>query len=175
MEQSDEGRMAGNSPPQHTQQIVEGPRPKRLRWEDVPIGYWSTWEKLVTEDGVFAYADGVEDYHPWYGSEENPFGFPIAPPLMVPFYGNRTTEALGLRVGWIATDHETELVAPVRVGARVRYEGKIVDKFEKRGRYWIVEHVDAYDADTGNLLSRETKRYLARYERDQTPGDGTAG
>lgn len=146
-------------------QAVERAEMKRLQWEQVPVGYETTWEETVSQDAVFAHADAVEDYNPWYGERRTPFGFPIAPPMLVPLWGSRTTTALGLRTGWIQTDHETELLAPVRVGSRVRYHGQIVDKFEKNGRHWVVEQVEAVDAETGEILTRETKRFIIRYTR----------
>jgi hypothetical protein len=74
--------------------------------------------------------------------------------------GARITELLGSRGGWIQADHESELIAPVPAGVPLTFRGSIAEKFERNGRFWIVEHLEVAEARDGATLLRERRRFI---------------
>jgi acyl dehydratase len=139
---------------------------------DLPEGTEATWEMRVSPELVILYADGVEDYNPWYEAwpvapGESPFGTAIAPPLLLPFWQNwfhreqqRTAEVGGVATGW-----RTEFVEPCPVGRTVRYHGRLTSKYIKRGRQYVEREFTIEDAETGQLYVRHTAVAVAKYAK----------
>ena len=137
---------------------------------DLKEGMELTWEMKISPELVIMYADGVEDYNPWYEAwpvppGESPFGTAIAPPLLLPFWQNWFhREGLGTaEVGGVAAGFRTELIEPCFVGTTVRYRGKVTKKYIKRGRQYTEREFTIEDAATGRLLVRHTAVALAKY------------
>lgn len=140
-------------------------------WE-IPVGDELVWEITITPELVILYADGVEDYNPWYeawpsGPGESPFGPAIAPPMLLPYLQNRFhRETRGTaEVGAMATHWRTEFIAPCPIGRTVRYRGRLTKKYIKRGRQTTEREFTIEDAETGELYARHTAIALAKYER----------
>ena len=143
---------------------------------DIPEGTELTWEMKVTPELVILYADGVEEYNPWYeawpvGPGESPFGTAIAPPLLVPYWQHWFhREGMGrAEIGGVATGWRTEFLEPIFVGTTVRYHGKLVNKYIKRGRQYTEREFTIEDATTGKLLVRHTAIALAKYAPEESP------
>ena len=49
---------------------------------------------------------------------------------------------------------QMEFLEPLRPGMRVRSYGKVIDKFEKRGRYYMVTEFATKDEESGAVLVR---------------------
>lgn len=127
---------------------------KLLTYEALTVG-----EELRSDDctirpedvDTFAYA--VDDHHPWY-FEGSPFGGTIVPPTMM---GN---QALLMRhnkyivPAGLHAKVSFEFVEPLRVGMRVRSYGRIVDKYERRGRHYMVTAFETRDEETGQVHVR---------------------
>lgn len=138
-------------------------------WE-LEEGDEGTWEMTVSPELVILFADGVEDYNPWYEAwpvppGSSPFGPAVAPPLLLPFWqnwfhrqGRNTTEVGGVATGW-----RTEFVAPCPVGRTVRYHGRVTKKYVKRQRQYVEREFTIEDAETGQLYARHTAIALAKY------------
>ena len=47
-----------------------------------------------------------------------------------------------------------EFVEPLRVGMRVRTHGKIIDKYERRGRHYMVTQFETREEGTGTVHTR---------------------
>jgi acyl-coenzyme A thioesterase PaaI-like protein len=47
-----------------------------------------------------------------------------------------------------------EFLEPIRVGMRVRSYGKVLDKYEKRGRHYMVTQFETRDEESGTVLAR---------------------
>ena len=146
------------------------------RMWDIPLGTERTWDMKITPEMVILYADGVEDFNPWYeawpvGPGESPFGTAIAPPLLVPYrqhWFHREGEGKA-EVGGMATEWKTEFFAPVMVGSTVRYQGKLTRKFVKRGRQYTQREFTVTDAETGKLLLKHTAIALSQYKKVDLP------
>lgn len=139
---------------------------KRVEWEDIPVPYEHAWEREITEDMVHYYADLSEDYCPWYGPGDSPFGDPVAPPLLISrLCGSTIMEDLGRMWGYLNTYNRSVMLAPIHIGMRLRFHGSITDKFVKRGRRYIHQEIDVFDAETGQPVFRESKEYLVSYQK----------
>ena len=127
---------------------------KMLSYEALTVG-----EELDSDDftikpediDTFAYA--VDDHNPWF-LKDSPFGGPIAHPTLL---GN---QALLMRhnkyivPAGLHAKMQFEFVEPLRVGMRVRSYGKIIDKYEKRGRHYMVTEFETREEATGKVLVR---------------------
>jgi acyl dehydratase len=47
-----------------------------------------------------------------------------------------------------------EFIEPIRVGMRVRTRGKVIDKYERRGKHYMVTEFVTTEEDTGQTLVR---------------------
>ena len=65
-------------------------------------------------------------------------------------------------IGSIHTYHDTELLAPIFVGATVRIKTTAADKFVKRDRRYVRHEVEVSDVKSGKIYMRETRDILSR-------------
>ena len=142
-------------------------------WDMVRIGDELSRDLRITPELVILYADGVEDYNPWYEGwrmnswiqpGESPFGDAIVPPLLVSHFvlAVQFDHTKPFAVGSIHTSHDTCIHAPILVGSTVRIRTRAVDKFHKRGRRYVKHEVTVTDASTGTLYLTETREILSR-------------
>jgi len=107
---------------------------------------------LVTPEDIEAYAYAVEDDHPWYAGP-SPFGGPVAHPTLM------ANQALHLRHGkyivhaGLHAKMHFEFLEPVRPGMRVRSRGRVIDKYVRRGRQYMVTEYATQD-ERGTTLVR---------------------
>ena len=57
--------------------------------------------------------------------------------------------------------HESELLKPIPVGARVRIRTRAVDKSVRRGRRYLRHEVEVTDAVSGDCYFRELRDILS--------------
>ena len=107
---------------------------KPLTYEAVQVGEeFVSDTHLVSPEDIEAYAWAVDDDHPWF-FEDSPFGGPVAHPTLM------ANQALALRHsryvvhGGLHAKMEFEFVEPIRPGMRVRLRGRVIDKYERRGK-----------------------------------------
>jgi hypothetical protein len=129
-------------------------------------------ELTLSPELVIMYLDGVEDFNPWYEGwrmntwripGESPFGQAIVPPLMVSHFvlSVQFDHTKPFAIGSIHTFHDSEILAPIPVGATVRITAKAVDKFVKRGRRYVRHQVFVEDVASGTLYFRELRDILS--------------
>ena len=124
-----------------------------LKYEALQVGETFVSDtKLVTPEDVEAYAFAVDDHHAWF-SEDSPFGGPIAHPTIL------ANQALALRHSkyivraGLHAKMEFEFLEPIRPGVRARSRGTVIDKYERRGKpYMVTEYVT--EAEDGTVLVR---------------------
>ncbi|WP_293853551.1 MaoC family dehydratase [uncultured Alsobacter sp.] len=158
---------------EQTRAFVEGlQNGSQTYWDMIEIGSVLSRELTITPELVILYADGVEDYNPWYEGwkmntwhipGESPFGGAIVPPLMMSHFVLcvQFDHTKPFAIGSIHTFHDTEILAPIPVGATVRIDAKAVDKYEKRGRRYVRHEVTVEDVATGTLYMRELRDILS--------------
>ena len=129
-------------------------------------------ELTITPELVILYADAVEDYNPWYEGwrmntwrieGESPFGGAIVPPLMMSHFvlSVQFDHRKPFAIGSVHTMHETEILAPIPVGATVAIRAEAIDKFEKRGRRYVRHEVTVTDAEAGTDYMREVRDIMS--------------
>jgi acyl dehydratase len=129
---------------------------KEINYEVVTVGEeFMSDDFLIKPEDVETFAFAVDDHDPWYfGDEPTPFGGKITHPVLL---GN---QALFMRHGkyivpaGLHAKMQYEFIEPIRVGMRVRTRGKLIDKYEKRGRHYMVTEFATRDEETGTVLVR---------------------
>lgn len=141
-------------------------------WDMVNVGDELERDLHITPELVILYADGVEDYNPWYEAwkmntwyidGESPFGGAIVPPMLVSHFvlSVQFDHTKPFAIGSIHTFHDSEILAPIPVGATVRIRTKAIDKFEKRGRRYVRHEVTVTDVDSGTPYFQETRDIMS--------------
>jgi len=141
-------------------------------WDMVEVGDELSRDLHITPELVVLYADGVEDFNPWYEAwkmntwqvaGESPFGGAIVPPLLVSHFvlSVQFDHTRPFAIGSIHTFHDTEILEPIPVGATVRITTRATDKYVKRERRYVRHEVTVTDAQTGTLYCREVRDILS--------------
>jgi acyl dehydratase len=102
----------------------------------------------VTKEGVAFYSDALDDHHALHAE--------FAPPLLhhsecYKFVGEWYLKNL---FGNLHGRQDWELFAPIPIGSAVRTRSTIIDRYDHRGRNWVVNETDLNDAADGRLLVR---------------------
>lgn len=141
-------------------------------WDMVELGDTLSRELHLTPELIILYADGVEDFNPWYEAwrmnswhieGESPFGGAIVPPLLVSHFilSVQFDHTRLFAIGSIHTYHDSKIVAPIKVGSTVRITTQAIEKFEKRGRRYVRHEAEVIDVDNGTLYFQETRDILS--------------
>ena len=141
-------------------------------WDMVEVGDELSRDLHLTPELVTLYADTVEDFNPWYEAwtmnswckaGKSPFGPAIVPPLLVSHFvlSVQFDHTKPFAIGSIHTFHDSEILAPIIVGATVRITSRAIDKYEKRGRRYLRHEVIVEDVADGTLYMRETRDILS--------------
>ena len=144
----------------------------RTYWDVTTIGDELSRDLHITPELVILYADAVEDFNPWYEGwnmnhwihdGNSPFGGAIVPPLLVSHFvlSVQFDHTKPFSIGSIHTYHDSEIVAPIPVGATVRIATRVADKFVKRDRRYVRHDVEVTDVADGTLYFRETRDILS--------------
>jgi acyl dehydratase len=142
-------------------------------WDMIEVGDALSRELEITPELVILYADAVEDYNPWYEGwrmntwripGESPFGSAIVPPMLVSHFvlSVQFDHTKPFAIGSIHTFHDSKILAPIPVGARVRITATATGKFIKRERRYVRHQVTVQDVASGTLYFRETRDILSR-------------
>jgi acyl dehydratase len=120
----------------------------------------------VGKDVVAFYADALDDHHPLHGE--------YAPPLL---YHSECYKFLGewyLKnlFGNLHGRQDWFLFAPIRVGSRVRTRSTIIERYQRRGRDWVVNETDVVDDATDQLLVRGHTHQSFLPPKQQRDGEG---
>lgn len=102
----------------------------------------------VSPDVVAFYADALDD--------SSLTSSDYAPPLLYhsecyKWLGNWYLQNL---FGNLHAQQDWELFSPIRVGSQIRTVSTIVDRFDKRGRNYVLNETDLFDVEDGRLLVR---------------------
>lgn len=148
---------------------------KEARFELVEVGEeFGPVEEVITDYKVKQFAFTVDDFHPWYFGE-SPFGRRIghAAILANDLLQLFTTVYDANTVVGLHTQEELWFHNPVFVGERVRLWGKYVDKYERRGKGYVVMEAEARGED-GRLLVRHRGVEIMHIQPGPVVGGGTA-
>jgi 3-hydroxybutyryl-CoA dehydratase len=120
---------------------------KTFDYETIEIGeVLGRKEVLITDEMVRTCAHAIESTHPWY-FEDSPYGGRIAPPTI---FDNDTLNMLDEqyeRFGSIHAKQAWEFKHPARIGKKVTLTVRVIDKYVRRERPYIIMELVAVDED----------------------------
>ena len=122
---------------------------KKLTYEAVQVGEeFVSDEHLVTPEDIETYAFAVDDHHPWF-TGASPFGGPIAHPTLLGNQALRLRHNRYIVHAGLHAKMEFEFREPIRPGVKITSRGRVVDKYERRGKpYMVTEFVTADEHGT---------------------------
>ena len=127
---------------------------RTISYEAITVGEtFRSDDFLVKPEDIETFAYAVDDHNPWY-LEDSPFGGPVAHPTLL---GNQALLMRHSRYIVPAGLHakmQFEFVEPVRAGMRMRTYGKVIDKYERRGRHYMVTEFETRNEETGAVHTR---------------------
>jgi acyl dehydratase len=127
---------------------------KTLTYETVTVGEeFRSDDFLIKPEDVDTYAYAVDDHHPWY-TEDSPFGGRIAHPTLMANQALLMRHSRYIVPAGLHAKMQFEFLEPLRAGMRVRTHGRIVDKYERRDRHYMVTQFETRDEETGTVLVR---------------------
>src|SRR5262245_19852051 len=132
-------------------------------FEAMPIGGQYEDEYVLTPELARDYAEGVEDLNPWY-LEQSPFGGAVANPILIVAQHARLLKTKYATAGNVHTRHQTQFLNPARIGKVIKVYGKLVDKYLKRGREYLVMECRSADED-GIEICRDRRTIITRYAK----------
>ena len=111
---------------------------KTLTYEALQVGEeFSSDTFLVTPEEIETYAFAVDDHHAWFFGE-SPFGGAVAHPTMLANQALRLRHSRYVVHAGLHAQMEFEFLEPIRPGLRARSHGRVVEKYERRGRPYMV-------------------------------------
>ena len=120
---------------------------KQLTLDALEVG-----EEFVSDDHLVIPADveahgfAVEDDHRWLAEG-------VAPPTLMANQALHLRHSKYIVHAGLHAKMEFNFVEPIGIGMRVRTRGKVIDKYERRGKpYMVTEYVT--EDDTGRVLVR---------------------
>lgn len=127
---------------------------KTISYDVVRVGEeFRSDDFLIKPEDVETFAYAVDDHHPWY-SGDSPFGGPIAHPVLLGNQALMMRHSCYIIPAGLHAKIQFEFLEPLRAGMRVRSYGKVIDKFEKRGRYYMVTEFATKNEESGDVLVR---------------------
>lgn len=127
---------------------------RTISYEAVTVGEtFMSDDFLIKPEDVETFAFAVDDHHPWYFLK-SPWDGPVTHPTLL---GNQALLLRHSRYIVPAGLHarmQFEFIEPARIGMRVRTRGRVIDKYERRGRHYMVTEFSTRDEATGQELVR---------------------
>jgi len=128
-------------------------------------------ERLVRPQDVEAYAFAVDDHDPWFFAP-GPFGGPIIHPTLL------ANQALFLRhtryvvPAGLHARMTFEFLAPMPLGTRAHTRGRLVDKYFRRDKPYMVTEYQTLDENDRALVQGRFVQML--FHRETAPAHGGA-
>jgi acyl dehydratase len=131
---------------------------RTLTYETLEVGeQFVSDPHLVTPEDIETYAFAVDDHHPWFFGE-SPFGGPVGHPTLMANQALRLRHSRYVVHAGLHARMEFEFLEPIRPGMRVCSRGTVVDKYERRGKpYMVTEFVTEDEHGTALVRGRFTQ------------------
>jgi acyl dehydratase len=115
---------------------------KKLTFDALTVGEeFVSDTHLVTPEDVDTYAYAVDDHHPWFFGL-SPFGGPVAHPTLMANQALHLRHSAYIVHAGLHARMEFNFLQPMVVGMRVRSRGRVIDKYWRRGKpYMVTEYV----------------------------------
>src|SRR5436309_15921961 len=103
-------------------------------------------DHLVTPEDIEAHGVAVDDDHPWLAEG-------VTPPTLMANQALHLRHSRYIVHAGLHARMEFNFLEPIRLGMRVRTRGKVIDKYERRGKpYMVTEYVT--EDESGRVLVR---------------------
>jgi hypothetical protein len=120
-------------------------------------------DHLVIPEDIETHGFAVEDDHPWLAEG-------TAPPTLMANQALHLRHSKYIVHAGLHARMEFNFLEPIRLGMRVRTKGKVIDKYERRGKpYMVTEYVT--EDDTGRVLVRGQFTQMIIPEPEASHGD----
>jgi hypothetical protein len=120
-------------------------------------------DHLVIPEDIETHGFAVEDDHPWLAEG-------TAPPTVMANQALHLRHSKYIVHAGLHARMEFNFLEPIRLGMRVRTKGKVIDKYERRGKpYMVTEYVT--EDDTGRVLVRGQVTQMIIPEPEAPYGD----
>ena len=130
---------------------MSGPRLtefKKLTLETVQVGdEFVSDDHLVIPEDIETHGFAVADDHPWLAEG-------VAPPTLMANQALHLRHSKYLVHAGLHARMEFSFVEPIKLGMRVRTRGKVIDKYERRERCYMVTEFETRDEESGAVLVR---------------------
>lgn len=127
---------------------------KLISYEAVTVGEeFMSDDFLIKPEDVETFAYAVDDHDPWY-FEDSPLGGKITHPVLMGNQALLMRHSKYIVPAGLHAKMQYEFLEPLRAGMRVRTRGKLIDKYEKRGRHYMVTEFATRDEASGTVLVR---------------------
>ena len=117
------------------------------------------WERVLTPEDVRAYAAAIDDENPWYLRDSVQEPTVCHPAMTAPFgiwlFQETRSKILGDPVPPLVGVHTAahhQYTNPVPVGKRLIVHGKVVDKYIRSQRYYVVVEFWTVDEDGHDIV-----------------------
>lgn len=140
------------------------PEAREVTFEELPVGAaLGPVDETLTPELVRRYAASLETANPWY-RDRSPFGAAVVPVSLLEHLALLLWSLhynLVIPGGRVHSRTETRLTRPALVGSRVRISGRVVDKYERRGKFYVVYDAQVVDQQGQELVTvRLTQAFL---------------
>jgi N-terminal half of MaoC dehydratase len=139
---------------------------KAIPFDQIVVGEeLGPWSIEITEAAIEDYCADWDDHNPLYLVGTADGGPPIAPPaFMAGLTGFRLLGCKYDARSTIGAKTEHQNLRPIRVGETLRTEGRIVEKYVKRGLEYVIIESTSYD-DAGRPVRNSRDHILLSLER----------
>lgn len=143
---------------------------RAIPFEHIVVGEeLGPWNITITEEVVRDYCDDWDDHNPLYIRGTADGGPPIAPPaFMAGLTGFRLMGGKYNAAATIGAQTEHQNLRAIRVGETMRTEGRIVEKYIKRGLEYVIIESTSYD-EAGTPIRHSRDHILLGLERTDHP------
>lgn len=137
-----------------------------IPWDELQEGMETgRFELTVTGEMIDEYLASMDNDHPWFTGKGSPLGARTAPPDLVPKLAMTALfqEFIQRDIGPnIRAKQAFKFFAPVHPGVKVQAVGRLVEKYERRGKRFITLEA-LFTDDNGNplVLDRRTQLVLS--------------
>jgi acyl dehydratase len=128
-------------------------------------------DRLIRPQDVEAYAYAVDDYDPWFFSS-NPLGKPIAHPTILANQALMMRHSRYVVPAGLHARMMFEFLAPIELGVRARTLGRVVDKYIRRDKPYMVTEFSTQSEDGVALVRGQFVQML--FKSDKAPSAGSA-
>jgi 3-hydroxybutyryl-CoA dehydratase len=140
---------------------------KNLVYEEIEVGEdLGLYEHPLTKQLVQKYRAAVESTYPWQ-ILKNSTPIPLVPPTLIGNLSFRLLETKFYRQpGTIHASQEMKFFHPIRLDRRLFSKGKILDKYIKRGKQWVVYEAYFYHEDDQELAYSRITEVLPGFVKE---------